>query len=115
MCTPSVDNPERQVLPTNVKPTHYDLTLQPNLTTFEFHGVVKVNLNVNQDTTKITLNTRDIKIKFAFLSTEGLKTESKQAAIDISYDEKKHLAFLTFQIPSLLVQKPFWKSIMKVN
>ncbi|ORE08615.1 hypothetical protein BCV72DRAFT_86089 [Rhizopus microsporus var. microsporus] len=97
MCTPSVDNPERQVLPTNVKPTHYDLTLQPNLTTFEFHGVVKVNLNVNQDTTKVTLNTRDIKIKFAFLSTEGLKTESKQAAIDISYDEKKDLAFLTFQ------------------
>lgn len=35
------------------------------------------SLNVNQDTTKITLNTRDIKIKFAFLSTEGLKTESK--------------------------------------
>lgn len=42
MCTSSAENPNRQVLPTNVKPTHYDLTLQPNLKTFEFHGQVKV-------------------------------------------------------------------------
>lgn len=43
MCTSSaVENPDRQVLPTNVKPTHYDLTLQPNLKTFVFHGHVKV-------------------------------------------------------------------------
>lgn len=42
MCTSSAENPNRQVLPTNVKPTHYDLTLQPNLQTFEFHGQVKV-------------------------------------------------------------------------
>lgn len=33
---------ERQVLPTNVKPVHYDLTLKPNLETFVFYGRVKV-------------------------------------------------------------------------
>ncbi|KAG1335968.1 hypothetical protein G6F62_006431 [Rhizopus arrhizus] len=97
MCTSSVDNPDRQVLPTNVKPTHYDLTLEPNLKTFKFDGQVKVNLNVNEDTTTIVLNTRDIKIKYAFLSSEGLKTDSKQAAIDIKYDEKKDLATLRFK------------------
>jgi hypothetical protein len=42
MCTSKVENPDRQVLPTNVKPTHYDLTLQPNLKTFVFYGQVKV-------------------------------------------------------------------------
>lgn len=33
---------ERQVLPNNVKPLHYDLELTPNLETFEYSGRVKV-------------------------------------------------------------------------
>lgn len=33
---------ERQVLPTNVKPLHYELTLKPDLETFVFHGKVKI-------------------------------------------------------------------------
>jgi hypothetical protein len=32
----------RQVLPTNVRPVHYDLTLRPDLTTFKFDGRVIV-------------------------------------------------------------------------
>ncbi|KAI7900637.1 aminopeptidase [Cokeromyces recurvatus] len=96
MCTSAAKNPERQVLPTNVKPTHYDLTLQPNLKTFVFQGHVKVSLNVNEDTKEITLNTHDIKIHSAVLYSEDLKTESKQNATDISYNEKKDLAILTF-------------------
>lgn len=30
----------REVLPKNVKPVHYDLTLEPNLETFEYDGKV---------------------------------------------------------------------------
>jgi aminopeptidase 2 len=37
-----VENNERQILPKTVKPTHYELTLQPDLTIFTFHGQVKV-------------------------------------------------------------------------
>jgi aminopeptidase 2 len=32
----------REVLPKNVKPTHYDLTLEPNFETFKFDGKVVV-------------------------------------------------------------------------
>lgn len=32
----------REVLPKNVKPTHYRLTLEPNLETFEFDGYVEI-------------------------------------------------------------------------
>ncbi|KAI8393953.1 aminopeptidase [Radiomyces spectabilis] len=87
---------ERQVLPTNVKPVHYDLTLQPNLETFVFHGRVKVDLEVKEDTKQIVLNTHDIKIHSASLFSASLKTETNQVATDISYDEKKDQATLTF-------------------
>jgi aminopeptidase 2 len=30
----------REVLPTNVKPTHYDLTLEPHFETFKYDGKV---------------------------------------------------------------------------
>lgn len=30
----------REVLPTNVKPVHYDLTLEPNFETFKYDGTV---------------------------------------------------------------------------
>lgn len=33
---------ERQVLPSNVKPLHYDLELTPNLETFVYNGKVRV-------------------------------------------------------------------------
>lgn len=32
----------REVLPTNVKPMHYDLTLEPNFSNFEYEGKVVV-------------------------------------------------------------------------
>ena len=34
--------PDREVLPTNVKPLHYDLILEPNFDTFKYNGTVTV-------------------------------------------------------------------------
>jgi aminopeptidase 2 len=33
---------DREVLPANVKPLSYDLTLEPNLSTFEYDGQVAI-------------------------------------------------------------------------
>lgn len=32
----------REVLPTNVKPLHYDLTLEPNFESFKYSGKVTI-------------------------------------------------------------------------
>lgn len=53
----------REVLPTNVTPTNYNLTIEPNFETFKFDGLVKIDLKVNdKDIDSIKLNSLDIDI-----------------------------------------------------
>jgi aminopeptidase 2 len=47
----------REILPANVIPRHYDLTLEPDFKTFKFKGTVTIDLDVAEDTTSVTLNT----------------------------------------------------------
>ncbi|CAO3593307.1 unnamed protein product [Absidia cylindrospora] len=96
MCGQQVDTSERQILPTNVKPVHYDLSLQPDLETFVFQGQAKIDLLVVEDSKTIVLNSQDIKILSATVSSTNLKTESSQPATSITYDEKTLVASLTF-------------------
>lgn len=49
MCSSRRDEPSgstnvqgREVLPTNVKPVHYDLTLEPDFKTFKYNGTVTI-------------------------------------------------------------------------
>ncbi|KAG0273411.1 Aminopeptidase 2 mitochondrial [Linnemannia exigua] len=86
----------RVVLPTNVRPTHYDLTLTPDLTTFNFHGHVLINLDINKPTTAITLNSNQLDIISAKLTNLALKTESSQNATDITLDKDNETVTLTF-------------------
>ncbi|KAE8844596.1 hypothetical protein P3342_002106 [Pyrenophora teres f. teres] len=59
----------REVLPTNVKPLHYDLTLEPDFANFTYQGTVTIDLDVVDDTTSITLNTNELKINSAKVTT----------------------------------------------
>jgi aminopeptidase 2 len=57
MANTAVDS---QFLPTNVKPLHYSLMLQPNFTNFTFKGLVGIDLDVCEDSKNISLHTLDI-------------------------------------------------------
>ncbi|XP_073968531.1 puromycin-sensitive aminopeptidase [Rhodnius prolixus] len=58
-------------LPKTVKPVHYDLFLKPNLKTFAFEGRETIQVQVLKPTTKIVLNSLDLKISRAALQQKG--------------------------------------------
>lgn len=76
--------PQREVLPTNVKPLRYDLTLEPNFESFKFDGSLAIDLQVNDPTTSITLNSLEIEIHSA--KVNGTPVDK------ISFDEEKQTA-----------------------
>lgn len=59
----------RQVLPTNVAPRHYHVTLEPDFENLTFAGVVVIDLDVRQDTNSISLNTLEIDIHQTVISS----------------------------------------------
>ena len=89
----------REVLPKNVKPLHYDLTLEPNLESFEYEGSVSIELDVVEDTQSITLNALELKIQEAKV-TSGSSTIS--ASSEVTVDDEKQTAKIDFTetIPS---------------
>lgn len=52
----------REILPANVIPRHYDLTLEPDFKKLTYEGTVIIDLDVAEDSESISLNTLDLKI-----------------------------------------------------
>lgn len=89
MCT---STPQREVLPTNVKPLRYDLTLEPDFTKFTFLGQLAIDLDVNEASTTITLNCLEIEIHEASVNDIAVSR--------IVYDEPQQTA--TFELAEAL-------------
>lgn len=84
----SVVNQEREVLPTNVKPLHYDLTIEPIFDNFTFKGEETIDFQVNEKTNFITLNSLEIEVQEA-------KIDGKSVT-DISFDAGKQTVTFKF-------------------
>jgi aminopeptidase 2 len=52
----------REILPANVIPKHYDLTLEPDFKKLTYEGTVIIDLDVAEDSTSISLNTLELDI-----------------------------------------------------
>ncbi|ODV67565.1 alanine/arginine aminopeptidase [Hyphopichia burtonii NRRL Y-1933] len=85
---------DREVLPTNVTPLHYHLTLEPLFDTFKFNGDVSIDLHVNERTNYVTLNSLEIEVHEAKINDHLIK--------DIKFDEDKQT--VTFNIDDYLVK-----------
>jgi len=73
----------REVLPANVKPVHYDLTLEPDFANFTYQGTVTIDLDVVDDTTSIALNTNELKIHSTKVTAgQQVITESPHVVTD---------------------------------
>lgn len=52
----------REILPANVIPKHYDLTLEPDFKKLTYEGTVIIDLEVAEDSTFVSLNTLELDI-----------------------------------------------------
>jgi len=87
----------REILPANVKPQNYHLTLEPDLETFTFEGTVVIeyalqpvgsdcrtefltsnSLEVVEDTTDISVNAVELNIRSAKLSHGGTTAQQQK-------------------------------------
>ncbi|KAJ2493003.1 hypothetical protein IWW37_001007 [Coemansia sp. RSA 2050] len=98
MCTSAVHNAieERELLPTNVTPVHYDLLLAPDLDALAYTGEVRIRVRVNEPTDKIVLHANELEIQEASLTSAALQLDGPLRATSITLakdDETAHLAF----------------------
>ena len=93
MATSSSANPPREILPSNVIPRHYKLSLTPDFSTFKFAGNVKVELDVAESTKSIVLNAVDLELHSATVTSAGKEVKSTK----IELDEEKQTATLEFE------------------
>lgn len=94
----TMTSPEgRQILPDNVKPIQYYLTLEPLFDTFTFNGDETIDLSVKKDSDEISLNTLELELKDVEIVT-GEGNIIKPTSIDEDVDEN----VTTFKLPETL-------------
>jgi len=93
--------PERELLPTNVKPNSYSISLKLNFDTFTFSGHEDVNLDViDSATSSITLHAQDLKLEATSIRVkQGDKEYTLASTSDVTYDSKKTTASFTLNNP----------------
>ncbi len=61
----------RELLPANVIPRHYHVTLEPDLKKLTFDGTVVIDLDVAEESTSISLHTLELDIHSASITSGG--------------------------------------------
>lgn len=89
---------DRDVLPDNIKPVNYDISLYDLEMggAFGYKGTVSIQSKIVKSTKEITLNSIQLKIFSAEVSLEHTKTQQTFKSTNISYDAPKQRATITF-------------------
>jgi aminopeptidase N len=83
---------ERNVLPGNVVPTHYDLAITPDVAHLRFDGSVTVSLDVLQATQSIVLNAAELQFT-------AVRVADRSDVPQVAYDAARQTATLSFATP----------------
>ncbi|HET7176810.1 MAG TPA: M1 family metallopeptidase [Gammaproteobacteria bacterium] len=92
LASASASAADRIVLPDDVVPTHYSLSIVPDAAKLTFTGSVSIDLDVKQATKTIQLNAADLDFKRV-----SLKGAAK--APGVTFDKDEGVATLTFSSP----------------
>lgn len=66
---------------TSVKPLHYDIYLEPNLETFKFKGITKIDIEAEKPVKEFTLNAKELEIEKCEI-VSGKKVYEAQTQLD---------------------------------
>jgi aminopeptidase 2 len=108
---------DREVLPKNVTPWHYDLSFEVDLDNLKYEGSVSIDLKVEEDTDSIALNTSGLSIH----STEIITEEGENiASSDTFYDKSRQTLYMYLQRAAprgsrLQIRQTFSRSLNKVS
>ncbi|KAK4459188.1 peptidase family M1-domain-containing protein [Cladorrhinum samala] len=83
----------RELLPTNVVPKHYHVTLEPDFTKFTFEGTVVIDLEVAEESKSISLHTLELDVHNAKISSGG---QAVCSSPKISYNDSTQVTTLDF-------------------
>ena len=83
------------VLPENVRPTHYQITLQPDMNEFTFDGLEVIDIEVKETTSEISLNAAELRVPSGMLIRDGRWIRASAIAVD----EENETVTLTFPEP----------------
>jgi len=91
---------DKQLLPTAVTPSHYDLHLTPDLVSFAYDGEMTVKLTVHEPTNAITFHARDLVISSGIVADASGKERTNPGGPDILYgDEGQETATVALSVP----------------
>ncbi|KAL2262821.1 hypothetical protein VTK26DRAFT_9403 [Humicola hyalothermophila] len=89
-----VNAPPRELLPANVIPRHYHVTLEPDFEKLTFDGTVVIDLDVAEDSKSISLHTLELDIHSAKLTSGG---QTISASPSVAYDEANQVTTFGFE------------------
>src|SRR3990167_681141 len=98
----------------SINPTNYRLAIEPDFKNFTFKGSVRISLKISKPTSKITLNSIELKLLEAIVEQKGQKIKVKNIKLDEKEEEaeleleeelKKGEAFLAISYSGILNDK----------
>ena len=83
------------LIPSNVKPTKYDITLEPDFSTFTFNGRETIQVEILSPTTSITLNSIEIAIESCTITLPSGEELPARSTLLNEEDETARFQFST--------------------